>query len=927
MSAAFHYITEFAWVAKIAQEIREAETVALDLETTSLDPRMGRIRLLSLNTGKGVYVLDLWALESIAPILEALDNPTRATGQGRPIVIGQNLAFDQKWLYHYYKLELWPVFDTYRASVLIYNGKVGPDGKDLRHDLFTLYERELKMRPQVDDLAKSNWSATPLTEVQKEYAADDVTHLPKLRTVLREKLVRLGLVRAAGIEFGVLLPEVSVELNGFALDRERWSELALKYTVKATGLKDLLQRDLPSPSKQLGLFGFDPKFKLTSPDQLLKSLRQIKGLEGLAGTAEEDLAPRAAEFPILASVLDYREAERFGTGFGEKYFTHLHPKTGRIHATYRGTLKAGRYSHTKPNLGAIPRGEEHRRCFRAPPGRRLVLADYTNIEMVAAAEIAEEEHLRQLFIAGKDAHKYLGAKIAGCAESALTKAQRQQAKPCIAEGQLVLTPRGLVPIEKVTLQDRVWDGIGWVTHEGVVYKGYREVMTYDGLTATLDHVVYLDDGRTVPFRTAASPLEGRRLARSGDGAVPLRVPFNDGAGGAARAQAGEVRRVRVLGVQEALPHLPLQHPHGEDYQLPLSARGEVRGGPASSGPRGAVRRDGAALHQPEERCLPELRGSRDRAQVRFEGALHPMDAGDPPARDLRGGSDRSKGQRRSLRAGESAAGDTGGESAEQAHEPQGDVSRTGSASHARLAPHEDGQPRVPPGVGADDSSDSGGRNARRAPVAGASAGAVFAHVYDIVNAGPRHRFTVSNRLACNCNFGFLYGMGWEKFILYAYLSYGVLFTPAQARAVRQIFFDAYPRFKPWHQEMVKFAQEEGLVRTPSGRLRWMPSDAYSEALNTPVQGAGADGLKIALREVFDWSKTHGQSKVYPDLPRVAIVHHVHDEIILEVDHEPELVAESREMLEKKMVSGMSKIIRTIPPRADPADGDDWSAKA
>lgn len=607
MSVPFHYITEFAWVAKIAQEIREAETVALDLETTSLDPRLGKIRLLSLNTGKGVYVLDLWTLESIAPILDALDNPTRATGPGRPIIIGQNLAFDQKWLYHYYKLELWPVFDTFRASVLIYNGKVGQDGKDLRHDLFTLYERELKMRPQVDDLAKSNWSATPLTNSQKEYAADDVIHLPKLRTVLREKLVRLGLTRAAGIEFGVLLPEVSVELNGFALDRERWSELAHKYRVKASGLKDMLQRDLPSPSKQLGLFGYDPKFKLTSSDQILKSLRQIKGLEGLSGTAEEDLAPRAAEFPILASVLEFREAERFGTGFGETYFKHLHQKTGRIHATYRGTLKAGRYAHANPNLGAIPRGEEHRRCFRAPPGRRLILADLTNIEMVAAAEIAEEEHLRQLFIAGKDAHKYLGAKIAGCAESALTKAQRQQAKPA--------------------------------------------------------------------------------------------------------------------------------------------------------------------------------------------------------------------------------------------------------------------------------------------------------------------------------NFGFLYGMGWEKFILYAYLGYGILFTPSKARDIRQIFFDAYPRFKPWHKEMVAIGQQEGMVRTPSGRLRWVSSDAYSELFNTPVQGAGADGLKIALREVFDWSKTHGQSKVYPDLPRVAIVHHVHDEIILEVDYEPELVAESREMLERKMVSGVSKIIRTVPVRADPADGDDWSAKA
>ena len=62
---------------------------------------------------------------------------------------------------------------------------------------------------------------------------------------------------------------------------------------------------------------------------------------------------------------------------------------------------------------------------------------------------------------------------------------------CIAEGQFVLTDHGLIPIEKVSVSDRVWDGMGWIKHEGVIYKGERSVITYDGLTATPDHFVWI----------------------------------------------------------------------------------------------------------------------------------------------------------------------------------------------------------------------------------------------------------------------------------------------------------------------------------------------------------------------------------------------------------------------------------------------------
>lgn len=76
----------------------------------------------------------------------------------------------------------------------------------------------------------------------------------------------------------------------------------------------------------------------------------------------------------------------------------------------------------------------------------------------------------------------------------LGRGTRPAKKDCIAKGSLVLTNNGLIPIENVTINDKVWDGINFVSHEGVIYKGYREVIEYNGLVATMDHKVYTKEG-------------------------------------------------------------------------------------------------------------------------------------------------------------------------------------------------------------------------------------------------------------------------------------------------------------------------------------------------------------------------------------------------------------------------------------------------
>ena len=174
-----------------------------------------------------------------------------------------------------------------------------------------------------------------------------------------------------------------------------------------------------------------------------------------------------------------------------------------------------------------------RACFVASPGCRLLVADFSAIEGRVTAWLAGEEHEVQAYRdadrgIGSEIYKIAAGGIFNVAPAEVTKAQRQVGKvACIAEGQPVLTLSGLKPIQEVLPTDEIWDGEAWVGHEGVVFQGVRDVWEYDGLVATEDHIVFTEDGRTLPFgacarqqiRLAQTGL-GREAVRLGDGHRP-----------------------------------------------------------------------------------------------------------------------------------------------------------------------------------------------------------------------------------------------------------------------------------------------------------------------------------------------------------------------------------------------------------------------
>lgn len=149
-----------------------------------------------------------------------------------------------------------------------------------------------------------------------------------------------------------------------------------------------------------------------------------------------------------------------------------------------------------------------RTAFVAREGSRFIVADFSAIEARVIAWLAGEQWRMDAFAEGKDIYCASASAMFGVpvVKHGINGELRQKGKvaelACIAEGQLVLTNHGEKPIETVTTDDLVWDGEQWVAHEGVIYKGIKEVITYQGLTATIDHTVYLDKGGYAPLAAA-----------------------------------------------------------------------------------------------------------------------------------------------------------------------------------------------------------------------------------------------------------------------------------------------------------------------------------------------------------------------------------------------------------------------------------------
>lgn len=876
----------------IAQEIVEAEVIGLDIETTGLSPHSAEIRLVQLNTGKRVYVVDAFATKTLEPVIQALRD-TKA------ITVGHNLKFESKFFLHKHGLELWPLFDTYRASALIYNGQFQGKGTQ---DLYALYGRELQIGPEAKDCGASDWSNPLLTQEQLDYAAEDVVHLLKLRTILKQKLRDNDLNRVALIEFLAILPEAAMELAGFYFDAEAWTRLAESNKVQAEKFRRELINELPHPAKQIALPGFDPDFNLNSPQQLLKSLRMV-GLR-VDNTSEITLAMFAKEFPVVQKILDWREYGHAVKMFGIEYLEHVNPLTKRIHTNYFPFTGAGRYASSNPNCfddqtevltksgwklfsalkvdDLVAQWADGVVSFVAPTARIVVDydGDLVHLENEHIDIAATPDH-RCLLQHRKQFHFKVFAAAAYCED------WRQLHGGLYEGGDLCLDPAFLQLLIAVQA-DGSWS-----------------------------------HGTAVDF----SFTKKRKIERLRSIFVALKAPFTEkpkGKGVRFKLQRGELseRVYTMLGPQR------LFGPWVLDLTADLLALFEREvwlwdGLHAAATAYGSGHKSNADWVQVA--CLLRNR----RANVRFYdstpwGGKNDHFIVDATSRNYSLTTNIAKFTRHykgkvycvSVPSGfilvrrNGKAVVTG--NCQQIPRKKEFRSCFRAAPGRKLIIADYGQIELR--VAAELAND---RTLIGVYQRGEDA---HAQTAAIVSKTSLDQVTKSQRqLAKPVNFGLIYGMQAAKLVLYAQANYGVSMTLAEAELFRTRYFEAYSGVRAWHRGIFSDENKKrGIVRTIAGRLRYLKPESHNEFSNTPVQGSSADGLKTALRIVYERIRKYGD--------QARMIHMVHDEIIVEADDDPDLLKSVQQDLEEGMVEGIQPMLRKVPVVVEGGIGETWADK-
>jgi DNA polymerase I-like protein with 3'-5' exonuclease and polymerase domains len=419
-------------VIKTEEELRKAveslsaqQAIGLDTETTELDPYFGRMRLIQLATPAGVHIIDLDAFQNgdlkkttaLAPLRHLLS-------ARRPIKIAHNAKFDAKFIKHSLGADLGGIFDTLLASQLIGAGDI-----EERHGLDTVASRYLN--ESVDKTERlSNWNFE-LSEAQLEYAARDAAVMIPLREKLIERIRADSLIECAQLEFECVMTVADMELTGFYMHKDRWLEQLAIVEKRRAELADELQDVLAEESNQGTLFGGPQRdeINLDSHQQLTQALERL-GIPVPDSTRNWKLQPLAAEYPVVATLLEYRTVQKALTSYGQNMIELINPTTGRLHADFRQIgAPTGRFSCTNPNIQQVPHAVEYRRCFSGhPEGRRLVIADYSQIELRILAEFSGDKGFISAFNSGADLHRVTAAEVFNVSIDQVSREQRDFAK-------------------------------------------------------------------------------------------------------------------------------------------------------------------------------------------------------------------------------------------------------------------------------------------------------------------------------------------------------------------------------------------------------------------------------------------------------------------------------------------------------------------
>lgn len=418
-----------AWIATL----KRAGRFVFDTETDSLDPMRANLIGLSLaaEIGKAAYVPfghhypDAPLQLERAAVLDAL----------RPLLtdpaiekIGQHGKYDLHVLRRHGVEVAGYAQDTLLESFVLNSGSA-------RHDLDSLARRYLGYDTvKYEDLCGKGAKQIAFAQVALDdatrYAAEDADITLRLHRVLAPKLAAEPGLESVyrDIEMPLVPVLARIEANGVRVDADELRRQSA----------DLSRRMLAAQRKATELAG--RSFNLDSPKQLQALLFDELGLPavvktptGQPSTNEEALEAIADQHELPRVILEYRALAKLRSTYTDKLPDMIHPDTGRVHTSYHQAGAAtGRLSSSDPNLQNIPirteDGRRIRRAFVAPPGRKLVACDYSQIELRIMAHLSGDPGLVGAFASGVDVHRATAAEVFGRKLEEVTGNERRAAK-------------------------------------------------------------------------------------------------------------------------------------------------------------------------------------------------------------------------------------------------------------------------------------------------------------------------------------------------------------------------------------------------------------------------------------------------------------------------------------------------------------------
>lgn len=393
-----------------------SRVLGIDTETTGLDPINDKIRLLQIASADNpVLVIDMFSIS------ETSKEMLKGVFHNEAVKVFQNAKFDLEFLIQGGFRIKGAIFDTMLASQII------GDRALTSHGLGALAAFYLGINLPKEE-QKSNFSEK-LREGQLKYAAKDAAVLLPLRERLIEDIKKFRLIEVCKLEFHCTLAVVDMELTGVKLHREKCQNLYERYLKEQRELINKLNRELDSQGMQMNMFGEETSIgiNLDSQSQVIKALK-ARGIE-LTSTSHAELSGYKDKYEVISNLIEYRKVSKAIQSFLSTMTEYINPATGRIHSSYRQIgAGSGRFSCSAPNIQQIPRGKEFRECFVPEEGNKFIIADYSQIELRVAAEIAQDKTMIEAYRNGQDLHALTAALVANKDIKEVTKAERQSAK-------------------------------------------------------------------------------------------------------------------------------------------------------------------------------------------------------------------------------------------------------------------------------------------------------------------------------------------------------------------------------------------------------------------------------------------------------------------------------------------------------------------